>query len=270
MLLVNKAAIIVGGARGMGKAIALKFADEGCSSVIADVLDEPGMKTAEKIRERGRGAIYIHCDISDSSQVRGMVNQAIAKFKKIDIMVISAGIGTNPTSLEELTEEQWDRVMNINCKGTFLCIQAITPHMKENKSGNIITVVSVAAIVNSAINWHYYASKTAQLSVSRSAATLLAPYNIRVNFIHPGMILTDMSAVFSGPDVKDVAAHQTAMAERTVPLGRTGTTEEVAKAALFLASEESSYITGEGISVSGGIGTISNPGAPVLDKEKGR
>ena len=258
MLLPNRVAIITGGARGMGAAIALRFADEGCSSVIADVLDKEGAKTAEEVRKRGRDAIFVHCDVSDSWQVKDMVAQAIGRFKKIDIMVNCAGIGTKPTSLQETTEEEWDRVMDINCKGTFLCIQAIAPHMKENNYGKIINIVSVAAFDTGAVNFHYHASKAAQWSVSRSAAAALAPYNVCVNVIHPGMILTDMSAVFSGPGVKDVVAHQTAMAQRMVPLKKMGTTADIANAALFLASEQSSYITGDSICVSGGSGLFAS------------
>ena len=257
MLLADKTAMITGGARGMGGAIALKFADEGCSSVIVDILDQEGTNTAEEIKKKGRDALFIHCDVSDSHQVKDMVAQAIEKFKKIDIMVNCAGIGTKPTTLEETTEEEWDRVMDINCKGTFLCIQAIAPHMQENNYGKIINIVSVAAFSAGSTNFHYHASKAAQLSVSRSAAAALAPYNVCVNMIHPGMVLTDMSAVFSGPDVKDVVAHQTGMAQRGVPLRRMGTTDDIAKAALFLASEESSYITGDSICVSGGSGLFS-------------
>jgi len=246
MLLENKVAIIAGGARGMGAAIALKFADNGCSCVIADVLDDAGNKTVEEIKKKGKDAVFVHCDVSDGQQVRAMVDQAIAKFNKIDNMVISAGIGSSMTPLEELTEEKWDRMMAINCKGTYLCIQAIAPHMKENQSGNIICIVSVAGVVSSPVNWHYHASKAGQLSVAKGAAALLARSGVRVNIINPGMILTDMSAVFSGPGVEDVEAHQKEMAKGMV----------IAKAALFLASEESSYITGESLFVSGGSGII--------------
>jgi len=254
MLLPNRVAVITGGARGMGRAIALRFADEGCAAVIADVLDEEAKKTVDEISKKGRDALYVHCDISDSRQVKDMVEQAIGKFGKVDILVNCAGIGTKPTPLEETTEEEWDRVMDINCKGTFLCIQAIAPHMKENNYGKIINIVSMAALDTGPVNFHYCASKAAQLSVSRSAAAALAPYNVCVNAIHPGMVLTDMSAVFSGPDVKDVVAHQNEMAQHAVPLKRMGTTEDIARAALFLASEESSYITGDSICVSGGSG----------------
>jgi 3-oxoacyl-[acyl-carrier protein] reductase len=135
--------------------------------------------------------------------------------------------------------------------------------MKQNRYGKIINIVSVAAFEVGGINFHYHASKAAQLSVSKAAAAALAPYDICVNVIHPGMILTDMSAVFSGPGVKDVVAFQTGMAQRGVPLRRIGTTTDIAKAALFLASEESSYITGDAICVSGGSGLISGGSGPL-------
>jgi len=183
-----------------------------------------------------------------------MVSRALDKFGRIDILVNCAGIGTRPTTLEETTEEEWDRVMAVNCKGTFLCIQAIAPHMKKNNFGKIINIVSVAAFDYGSVNFHYFASKAAQWSVARNAAVALAPYNVCVNSIHPGMVLTDMSSVFSGPGVKDVAAHQAAMAQQAVPFKRLGTSEDIAAVALFLASEESSYITGDSICVSGGSG----------------
>jgi NAD(P)-dependent dehydrogenase (short-subunit alcohol dehydrogenase family) len=256
MQLENRVALITGGARGMGGAIALKFADEGCDSVIVDVLDKEASETVSEVIKKGKQAIFIHCDVSDSRQVKDTIAQAIEKFKKIDILVNCAGVGTGPTPLEDTTEEEWDRVMDINCKGTFLNIQAIAPHMKANNYGKIINIVSVAAFETGAVNFHYHASKAAQASVTRSAAAALAPYNVCVNAIHPGMILTDMSAVFSGPDVKDVEAHQRGMAANMVPLTRMGTTEDIARAALFLASEESSYVTGDSICVSGGSGLI--------------
>ena len=254
MLLDNKVAIVAGGARGMGGAIALKFAENGCSIVIADVLDDKGKETVEEVKKLGKDAIYVHCDVSDGKQVRDMVAQAIDKFKKIDQLVISAGIGSSMTPLDALTEEAWDKMMAINCKGTYLCIQAMAPHMQENKSGNIIVIVSMAGEVPSPVNWHYHASKAGQLMVAKGAAQLLARSNIRVNVINPGMILTDMSAVLSGPGVDDVEAHQKEMAKNMVPLVRFGTTDDIANAALFLASDQSSYVTGDSIHVSGGSG----------------
>jgi 3-oxoacyl-[acyl-carrier protein] reductase len=251
MLLADKVAIITGGARGMGGGIALRFAEEGCSAVIADVLDAEAKRTVEDIRKKGRDAIFVRCDVSDRHQVKDMVSRAISKFKKVDILVNSAGIGTPPRTLEDTSEEEWDRVVDINMKGTFLCCQAIAPHMKENNSGNIINIVSLAALGGGAMSIHYAASKAGALSVSRCVASALAPYNIRVNAILPGMIRTDMSAVFAGPEVKDVDAFYAKMA-KGVALGRIGTTDDIASAALFLASEQSSYITGDSISLGGG------------------
>jgi NAD(P)-dependent dehydrogenase (short-subunit alcohol dehydrogenase family) len=240
----------------MGRAIALRYADEGCNSVIVDVLDKEGEQTVGDIKAKGRDAIYLHCDVSNSAQVKETVGKAIEKFGKIDILNNCAGVGTNPTPFEATTEEEWDRVMNINCKGTFLTIFYVAPYMKKQKSGKIINIVSVASFETGAVNVHYHASKAAQASVSRSAAADLAPYNVCVNMIHPGMVLTDMSAVFSGPGVKDVEAHQRGMAQNMVPLKRMGTTEDIAKAALFLASPEADYITGDSICVSGGSGLL--------------
>ena len=256
MLLENKVAIVAGGARGMGGAIALKFAEQGCSIVIADVIDDKGKETVEEVKKKGKDAIYVHCDVTDGQQVRDMVAQAIEKFKKIDQLVISAGIGASLTPLEALTEEAWDKMMAVNCKGTYLCIQAIAPHMEENKSGNIIVIVSMAGEVPSPVNWHYHASKAGQLITAKGASKLLARSNIRVNIINPGMILTDMSAVFSGPGVDDVEAHQSEMAKNMVPLARLGSTDDIANAALFLASDASSYVTGDTIHVSGGSGLL--------------
>ncbi len=261
MLLKDRVAIITGGSRGMGRAIALRFAGEGCSSVIADVRDKEGERTVGEVKKKGKDAIYVHCDVTDSGQVKDMVARAIDKFGKVDIMVNCAGIGTKPTMLNDISEEEWDRVVDINMKGTFLCCQAIAPHMKENNSGNIINVVSLVALDASPNSIHYAASKAGALSVSRCIATALAPYNVRVNIIHPGMIRTDMSAVFAGPDVKDVDAFYTQMA-KGVRLGRIGTTDDIASAALFLASEESSYITGDSIAVGGGGIQMGGGGPP--------
>lgn len=256
MLLEGKVAMITGGARGMGRAIALRYADEGCDSIIADVLDKEGENTVHDIKAKGRDAMYLHCDVSNSRQVKETVERAIDRFKRIDILTNCAGIGTNPTAFEDTTEEEWDMVMDVNCKGTFLTIFYVSPYMKKQHYGKIINIVSVAAFETGVANVHYHASKAAQASVTRSAAAALAKDNINVNAIHPGMVLTDMSAVFSGPGVTDVVGHQTTMAKKMVPLERMGTTDDIAKAALFLASEESAYITGDSLCVSGGAGLL--------------
>ena len=256
MMLEGKVAFITGGARGMGRAIALKYAENGCDSIIVDVLDADGEKTVNDIKAKGRDAMYIHSDVTSGASVKETVEKAIGKFGKIDILTNCAGVGTNPTPFLATTEKEWDRVMNINCKGTFLTIFTIAPYMQKRHYGKIINIVSVAAFETGVANVHYHASKAAQASVTRSAAAAFAADGITCNAIHPGMVLTDMSAVFSGPGVTDVVAHQTTMAKNMVPLERMGTTEDIARAALFLASELSDYVTGDSICVSGGAGLL--------------
>ena len=167
MQLKGKVALITGGARGMGRAIALRYADEGCDSVIVDVLDADGEKTVADIKAKGRDAIYLHCDVTRGASVKETVDKAIAKFNKIDILTNCAGVGTNPTPFLSTTEEEWDRVMNINCKGTFLTIFNVAPYMQKQKYGKIINIVSVAAFETGVANVHYHASKAAQASVTR-------------------------------------------------------------------------------------------------------
>ena len=258
MLLKDRVAIITGGSRGMGRAIALRFAGEGCSSVIADVRDKEGERTVGEVKQKGKNAIYVHCDVSNSGQVKDMVAKAISKFGKVDIMVNCAGIGRPPMLINDISEEEYNRVVDINMKGIFLCCQAIAPHMKENNYGKIINISSLAGISPSPFAIHYAAAKAAALHISNCVALELAKYNVCVNAILPGMIRTDMTADFAPPMVKDLDAFMGEMA-KGIPLQREGTTDDIASAALFLASEESSYITGDSISVGGGMPNRAAP-----------
>jgi 3-oxoacyl-[acyl-carrier protein] reductase len=258
MLLKDRVAIITGGARGMGRAIALRFAKEGCSSVIADLLDEEGQKTVTDIREAGQDAIYVHCDVTDSAKVKEMVAKAIDKFRKVDIMVNCAGIGKPPRLINDISEEEYDQVINVNMKGIFLCLQAIAPHMKENNYGKIINIASLAGISPSPFSIHYGAAKAGAKYLTECFALEVAKYNICVNAILPGMIRTDMTREFAPPDIKDLDAFMAELA-KGIPMRREGTVEDIASTALFLASGESSYITGDSIRVGGGM---PNRGAP--------
>ncbi len=251
MLLKDRVAIITGGARGMGRAIALRFAKEGCSSVIADVLDKDGEKTVADIKKAGRDAIYVHTDVTKSASVRDLVAKAVAKFKKVDIMVNCAGIGKSPKLINDISEEEYDQVVAVNMKGIFLCLQAIAPHMKANKYGKIINIASLAGINPTPMSIHYAAAKAAAKHLSDCFALEMGKYNVTCNAILPGMIRTDMTRDFAPPAIKDLDAFMSKMAERIV-MGREGTVEDIASAALFLASDESSYITGDSISVGGG------------------
>jgi NAD(P)-dependent dehydrogenase (short-subunit alcohol dehydrogenase family) len=258
MLLKDRVAIITGGARGMGRAIALRFAREGCSSVIADLRDKEGVQTVDDIKEAGQDAIYVRCDVTNSAKVREMVAKAIVKFKKVDIMVNCAGIGKPPKLINDITEEEYDQVVGVNMKGIFLCLQAIAPHMKQNKYGKIINISSLAGIVPSPFAIHYAAAKAGAKHLSDCFALEVAKYNITCNAILPGMIRTDMTRDFAPPTIKDLDAFMGELA-KGIPLGREGTVEDIASAALFLATDESSYITGDSIRVGGGM---PNRGAP--------
>jgi 3-oxoacyl-[acyl-carrier protein] reductase len=258
MLLKDRVAIITGGARGMGRAIALRFAKEGCSSVIADLRDKEGVETVDDIKKAGQDAIYVRCDVTNSAKVREMVAKAIVKFKKVDIMVNSAGIGKPPKLINDITEEEYDQVVSVNMKGIFLCLQAIAPHMKQNRYGKIINISSLAGIVPSPFSIHYAAAKAAAKHLSDCFALEVAKYNVTCNAILPGMIRTDMTRDFAPPTIKDLDAFMGEMA-KGIPLGREGTVEDIASAVLFLASDESSYITGDSIRVGGGM---PNRGAP--------
>jgi 3-oxoacyl-[acyl-carrier protein] reductase len=258
MILKDRVAIITGGARGMGRAIALRFAKEGCSSVIADLLDKDGEKTVADVKKAGRDAIYVRCDVTNSAKVREMVAKAIVKFKKVDIMVCCAGIGKPPKLINDISEEEYDQVVAVNMKGIFLCLQAIAPHMKANKYGKIINIASLAGISPSPFAIHYAAAKAAAKHLSDCFALEMAKYNVTCNAILPGMIRTDMTRDFAPPMIKDLDAFMAKMAEG-IPLGREGTTDDIASAALFLASDESSYVTGDSIRVGGGMPNRAAP-----------
>jgi len=254
MLLSNRVAIITGGARGIGKGIALKFVEEGCSPVIADILVQEGKKTAEELSKKGREAVFIQCDVTDSRQVQNMVDQVIEKFGKIDILVNDAGVGPLPKPITEVPEAEWDKILDINLKGVFLCCKAVVPHLKKNGYGKIISISSGAAISPPITHVHYSAAKAGILGLTFDLALELAPFKICVNAILPGPIRTEgwEGAVFPTPraDMEDIIAE---IGKAIVPMQRMGTPEDIAGAALFLASDLSAYVTGDRIIVGGGF-----------------
>jgi NAD(P)-dependent dehydrogenase (short-subunit alcohol dehydrogenase family) len=249
MLLSNRVAIITGGARGIGRGIALKFAEEGCSVVIAYRVSEPS-KTLEEILKKGGNGFSVQCDVSDSRQVQNLVNQVINKYGKVDILVNNAAIAQTPKSITMVSEEEWDRILNINLKGTFLCCKAVVPHMKEKKYGKIINISSIGAIAPPSQTISYCAAKAGVLGLTLDLALELAPFNICVNAILPGGIRTEMWDAIVPPDINkgDFFAEVAEM----IPMKRLGTPEDIAGAALFLASELSGFVTGDRILVGGG------------------
>ena len=254
MLLTSRVAIVTGGAVGIGNGIALRFAAEGCSVAIADISAAAGEKAAAGIREKGGEGMFVECDVTSSKQVKDMVAKTVEKYGKVDILVNNAG-GVPEVSgekIEEVTEEEWDRFLALNLKSAFLCCQAVVPWMKKNGYGKIINVSSIGAVHPAVSVVHYHAAKAGVLGLTYNLAFELAPRNIFVNAILPGPVRTP----FWEPVLKDVADKDAYFAEigrREVPIGRVGTPDDIAGTALYLASDLSSFVTGETIYVAGGL-----------------
>lgn len=259
MLLENKVAIVTGGAKGMGRAIALKFAEEGCDVIVNALHIEGAQKVAAEVIALGRKSLAIKADISKNAEVQDMVDTTIRKFGKIDILVNNAGgvTGTRGGDSDTATEEDWDRVLDVNLKGAFLVCLAVIPHMKKNKYGKIVNLSSMGAVNPSVSVLHYHSAKAGILGLTLNLAFELAPFNIYVNAIVPGPVKTPFwdSLMPPGPDREAFFA---ALAKKEVPLGRMGTPEDIAGPALFLASGLSDYVTGQIIYAAGGQPLLSH------------
>jgi len=239
--LKGKVAVVTGAARGIGQSIAVELARQGANIVVSDILS--GDVTVNKIMALKRKAIYVKTDVSDKKQVENLIQQTIKKFKKIDILVNNAGIFiTGATS--KVSEEDWNKTININLKGQFLCSQAALKYMKRGAS--IINISSVAGIVGYLQAVAYCASKGGIRLLTKSLAAEYGPLGIRVNSIHPGIIETVMTKEL----LTDKKVKQEMLAK--LPLKRTGKPIDIAGPVVFLASDSSSYITGEEIIVDGG------------------
>ncbi|MBN1692475.1 MAG: SDR family oxidoreductase [Dehalococcoidales bacterium] len=253
MLLKDRVAIVTGGTKGIGKGISLKFAREGCDVVINARHIEDARKVAAEIKAMGRRSLAIAADVSKSAGVNDMVARTIKEFGKIDILVNNAGGVSGDAKIEDTTDEAWQRVIGVNLTGQFLCCRAVVPHMKKKKHGKIINVASMGAIHPPAPIVHYHSAKGGVLGLTTDLAFELAPYNITVNAILPGPIRTEF---FTEMLNKMTAAEGKAffkMLENKVPMHRMGEPEEIAGVALFLASELSSYVTGQAINAGGGL-----------------
>ena len=244
--LENKVALISGGSRGMGAAEAKIFAAEGAHVVIADILEDEGRKTASKIAETGARCLFTNLDVLKASDWESAISTVTSAFGKLDILVNNAGV-TSRMMLLETSEPEWDRVMDINTKGTFLGIKTAIPAMKYSGGGSIVNISSQMGLVGADyISPQYQASKGAVRILTKSVAIQYASDNIRCNSIHPAPIETDMTA-----DIRNDADSFQDMLRR-IPMGRYGKPEEVAYAVLYLASDESSFVTGSEVVVDGG------------------
>lgn len=246
--LKGKVVIVTGARRGMGKSHALSFAKEGARIVVSDISLEDCQKVTEEINKMGGEAIAIKCDVSQKKEIEEMVKKTIEKWRKIDVLVNNAGICQFKPFLE-ITEEEWQRTLDINLKGYFLTAQACAKEMIKRKSGSIINIASIAmgqigvGFPNLA---HYSASKGGIVAMTETMALELAPYNIRVNVVSPGAIETPMI------DPLKIDSKTTEAILARIPMRRIGKPEEVSYLVLFLASDLASYITGANFIVDGG------------------
>jgi len=252
--LKNKIALITGAGRGIGKAIALKFAKAGAAVVINDINTENMKQVVEEIKQNGGKVIYKKADVSDSKEVKELVDFANQKLGTIDILVNNAAI-SKVVSFLDTTEEEWDRVIEVNLKGAFLCSKAVLPGMIKKREGKIINISSQSGRRGSP--WHaaYSASKFGIIGLTQSLAVEFAPYNIKVNAICPGVVFTPLWEEMIDDYAQKLGIKKEKVKDyliSKIPLGRLGTTEDVANLALFLASSYSDYITGQAINVSGG------------------
>ena len=246
MRLEGKVAFISGGGRGMGAVEARMFAAEGTCVSIGDVLEDESRKVVEQINEAGGRAIFLPLDVTSEAQWNSAVAATVSEFGKLDILVNNAGVGAT-SMVETTTVEEWDRVMDINAKGVFLGTKAALPEMRRAGGGSIINISSQLGLVGMDISSpQYQASKGAVRLFTKSTAIQYAKEGIRVNSVHPGPINTPMTERRRGdPD------HQRIMLSR-IPMGRYGESEEVAYGVLFLASDESSFMTGSELVIDGG------------------
>ncbi|HOK34724.1 MAG TPA: SDR family NAD(P)-dependent oxidoreductase [Candidatus Paceibacterota bacterium] len=247
--LSNKVAIVTGARQGMGKAHAFTLAEAGAKVVISDLSLADCQKVAEEIEKKySVKTLAIKCDVSQKEEVENLVKETINQFKKIDILVNNAGICQNKPFLE-LTEEDWEKTININLKGEFLMAQEVAKEMIKQKSGSIINIASIA-MGQEGIGFlnlvHYCASKGGVVGMTEAMALELAPYNIRVNAVAPGIIETPMINFLK----TDSQSLENSLDR--IPLRRLGKPEEVSNLVLFLASDESSYITGSTLVIDGG------------------
>lgn len=237
-------AVVTGAARGIGKAIALRLAKAGLNVVVSDVMLEEAEHVAASLRDLGVQSFAVKADVANPADAENLVKETVSRLGTIDYLVNNAGI-TRDNLAVRMTEKEWDMVLDINLKGTFLCSQAAAKEMMKKRFGRIVNIASVSGVLSTAGQANYSASKAGVISLSRTFARELGKRNITVNAVAPGFIITEMTEQLSDKVKEEYIAG--------IPLGRGGTPEDVAEAVLFLVSPAASYITGTVLNVSGGL-----------------
>lgn len=241
----DKIAVVTGTAQGLGRTIAVSMACEGAVLALADINESKCMEVVREVERLGRKCIFIKCDISCAGDIANLVNSVIREYGGIDILVNNAGICPR-TKFDEISSEEWDKVLGINLKGIFLLSQNVINYMKRQKSGKIVNMASAAGKIGGAqVGAHYSVSKAGVICLTKTLALEGAGYGINANAVCPGVIETEMTMSISNEQIEKY--------KRMIPLGRLGTTQDVANAVLFLVSKAADYITGEIMDVNGGF-----------------
>ncbi|MEO0234764.1 MAG: 3-oxoacyl-[acyl-carrier-protein] reductase [candidate division WOR-3 bacterium] len=240
----GKNVIVTGGLRGIGKSISLSFASEGANVIVFDLIDDNLQEIKKEIEKFGVSFEYFKVDVSSFSMVEQVVEEVMKKYENIDFLINNAGI-TKDNLLISMTEEEWDKVIAVNLKGTFNCSKSVVKYMIKKRKGVITNISSVIGIMGNKGQSNYAASKAGIIGFTKSLAKEVGSRNVRVNAIAPGFIETDMTKKLPEEVIKEYA--------KLIPLGRMGIPEDVANLCLFLSSEKASYITGQVIHCDGGM-----------------
>jgi NAD(P)-dependent dehydrogenase (short-subunit alcohol dehydrogenase family) len=251
----DKIVLITGAGRGIGRAMALRFAQEGAHIVAADIEPALAESTAAAVEELGRQCLPLKVDVAKLADIQNMVTQAVQRFQRLDVLCNNAGV-LRFQDMFEITEADWDFVLDVNTKGAFFVLQAVAREMVKRRSGKIINIASISGKQPEPYFVHYGVSKAGVIHMTKSAAVVLAPYNINVNAICPGTTVTDMSllatagrARLMGVSVEEAIKTR----EAQIPIGRRNQPEDVAALAAFLASPEAAQITGQAFNIDGGL-----------------
>jgi len=246
--LEGKAAVVTGGGRGIGRAICVAFAREGADVIVNYASkDQPAQEVVEMVKQIGKKAVAVKGNVAVKADAERIIQTAVDNFGKIDILVNNAGV-SKPNMLYKMTDEQWDEVVDVHLKGPFLCIQAASKYMMQQKSGKIINVTSAAGLWGTKGQINYSSAKGGIVALTKSAARELGSYGITVNVVQPGYVSTEMTEkIRTDPKLKEVYTGR-------ILLGRFAEPEEVVPTFVFLASDESNYITGQIFCVDGGLG----------------